>query len=113
MLWVKINGVNIDEVARMTIARCLKFFSALEITEKEREIAKTILKEISARLTFLIDVGLDYITISRNSATLSSGESQRIRPCHPDWIGLTGVLYVLDEPSIGLHQRITRDSWPR
>ena len=105
MLWVKIDGANIDDVAKMTIARCLKFFNALEITEKEREIAKTILKEITARLTFLIDVGLDYITISRNSATLSSGESQRIRLATQIGSGLTGVLYVLDEPSIGLHQR--------
>jgi excinuclease ABC subunit A len=105
MLWVKINGSNIDEVARMTLTRCLKFFSTLELTEKEQEIAKTILKEIIARLTFLIDVGLDYITISRNSATLSSGESQRIRLATQIGSGLTGVLYVLDEPSIGLHQR--------
>ena len=105
MLWVKINGLNIDEVARMTIAGCLRFFSSIELTEKEREIARTILKEITSRLKFLIDVGLDYITLSRNSATLSSGESQRIRLATQIGSGLTGVLYVLDEPSIGLHQR--------
>ena len=105
MLWVKINGLNIDEVARMTIAGCLRFFSSVELTEKEREIARTILKEITSRLKFLIDVGLDYITLSRNSATLSSGESQRIRLATQIGSGLTGVLYVLDEPSIGLHQR--------
>jgi excinuclease ABC subunit A len=75
------------------------------LIEKEQEIAKTILKEIISRLKFLIDVGLDYITLSRNSATLSSGESQRIRLATQIGSGLTGVLYVLDEPSIGLHQR--------
>jgi len=144
MLWVRINGKNIDEVAKMTIAGCLDFFVSLApgmqfqasdvlgkenapgnhyhvplhnesdnknvftnspLTEKEQEIAKTILKEIISRSTFLIDVGLDYITLSRNSATLSSGESQRIRLATQIGSGLTGVLYVLDEPSIGLHQR--------
>ncbi len=105
MLWVKINGLNIDEVSRMTIAQCINFFEHLELTDKEAEIAKTILKEITSRLNFLIDVGLDYITLNRNSATLSSGESQRIRLATQIGSGLTGVLYVLDEPSIGLHQR--------
>jgi len=105
MLWVKINGLNIDEVSRMTIVQCLEFFKNLELNEKETEIAKTILKEITSRLNFLVDVGLDYITLSRNSATLSSGESQRIRLATQIGSGLTGVLYVLDEPSIGLHQR--------
>jgi len=105
MLWVKINGLNIDEVSRMTIVQCLEFFKNLELSEKETEIAKTILKEITSRLNFLVDVGLDYITLSRNSATLSSGESQRIRLATQIGSGLTGVLYVLDEPSIGLHQR--------
>ncbi|MCX7966109.1 MAG: excinuclease ABC subunit UvrA [Syntrophorhabdaceae bacterium] len=105
MLWVKINGLNIDEVSRMTISQCIKFFKNLELSEKEAEIAKTILKEIVSRLNFLMDVGLDYITLSRNSATLSSGESQRIRLATQIGSGLTGVLYVLDEPSIGLHQR--------
>jgi excinuclease ABC subunit A len=105
MLWVKINDLNIDEVARMTIGRSLDFFNGLELTGKEREIARTILKEIVSRLKFLLDVGLDYISLSRNSATLSSGESQRIRLATQIGSGLTGVLYVLDEPSIGLHQR--------
>ncbi|MCX5813113.1 MAG: excinuclease ABC subunit UvrA [Proteobacteria bacterium] len=112
MLWVKIKDKNIDDVAKMTIAGCLTFFNSLSskaqssaITMKEQEIAKTILKEIASRLKFLIDVGLDYITLSRNSATLSSGESQRIRLATQIGSGLTGVLYVLDEPSIGLHQR--------
>ncbi len=105
MLWVKVDGLNVDEIARMTIAACLAFFRNIRISEKEREIARTILKEVVSRLEFLLDVGLDYITLSRNSATLSSGESQRIRLATQIGSGLTGVLYVLDEPSIGLHQR--------
>ncbi len=105
ILWVRINDLNIDQIARMTIARSLDFFKGIDLADKEREIAKTILKEITARLQFLIDVGLDYITLGRHSATLSSGESQRIRLATQIGSGLTGVLYVLDEPSIGLHQR--------
>lgn len=105
VLWVKINGLNIDDISRMTISRCLEFFRNIELGSKEQEIARVILKEINSRLRFLIDVGLDYITLSRNSATLSSGESQRIRLATQIGSGLTGVLYVLDEPSIGLHQR--------
>jgi excinuclease ABC subunit A len=105
VLWVRINGLNIDEIARKTISACLSFFVDVALTDKEKEIARNILKEITARLQFLIDVGLDYITLSRNSATLSSGEGQRIRLATQIGSGLTGVLYVLDEPSIGLHQR--------
>jgi excinuclease ABC subunit A len=105
MLWVKINDLNIDQIAQMTLSRCLEFFKDIILSDKEKEIARTILKEIRARLQFLIDVGLDYITLARNSATLSSGESQRIRLATQIGSGLTGVLYVLDEPSIGLHQR--------
>ncbi len=105
MLWVKINNLNIYEVSSMTIGECRAFFEEIALSDKEREIARTILKEIIARLTFLIDVGLDYVSLSRNSATLSSGESQRIRLATQIGSGLTGVLYVLDEPSIGLHQR--------
>ncbi len=105
MLWVRINDLNIDQVARMTITECSKFFHSIKLTEKEKEIARTILKEIVSRLKFLIDVGLDYISLSRNSATLSAGESQRIRLATQIGSGLTGVVYVLDEPSIGLHQR--------
>ncbi len=105
MLWVRINDLNIDQVARMTITGCSKFFHSIKLTEKEKEIARTILKEIVSRLKFLIDVGLDYISLSRNSATLSAGESQRIRLATQIGSGLTGVVYVLDEPSIGLHQR--------
>jgi len=105
MLWVKVAGLNIFEIARMTIEECIGFFEGVELSEKEQEIARTILKEITSRLKFLLDVGLDYISLSRHSATLSSGESQRIRLATQIGSGLTGVLYVLDEPSIGLHQR--------
>ncbi len=105
VLWIKIGDRNIDEVSRMNIGTCIEFFFGLSLSEKEMEIARVILKEITARLRFLIDVGLDYITLSRNSATLSSGESQRIGLATQIGPGLTGVLYVLDEPSIGLHQR--------
>lgn len=105
MLYVKIGGLNIYEVSKMTISQALNFFKNLELTEKEREISKVVLKEIISRLQFLLDVGLDYITLDRNSATLSSGEAQRIRLATQIGSGLTGVLYVLDEPSIGLHQR--------
>lgn len=105
MLWVKVGGLNIFEISRMTMEECVDFFDRVELSEKEKEIARTILKEITSRLKFLLDVGLDYISLSRNSATLSSGESQRIRLATQIGSGLTGVLYVLDEPSIGLHQR--------
>ncbi len=105
ILWVKINDLNIYEISVMTIEESLKFFENIKLPGKEREIARTILKEIASRLKFLMDVGLDYVSLSRNSATLSSGESQRIRLATQIGSGLTGVLYVLDEPSIGLHQR--------
>jgi excinuclease ABC subunit A len=105
MLWVKVGGLSINEVTQMTIAQEYRFFEELELPEKEKEIARNILKEVSSRLRFLIDVGLEYVTLERNSATLSAGESQRIRLATQIGSGLTGVLYVLDEPSIGLHQR--------
>jgi excinuclease ABC subunit A len=105
MLWVRFGGLDIYQVTEMTIAECYRFFTEIRLPEKEREISRTILKEIASRLKFLIDVGLDYISLERSSATLSSGESQRIRLATQIGSGLTGVLYVLDEPSIGLHQR--------
>ncbi len=105
MLWVRIADLNIHQVTEMTIADCYRFFDRIDLPEKEREIARAILKEIASRLKFLIDVGLDYISLERPSSTLSSGESQRIRLATQIGSGLTGVLYVLDEPSIGLHQR--------
>ncbi len=105
MLWVRFGDLSINQVTEMTIAESYRFFKEIDLPEKEREIARTILKEIASRLKFLIDVGLDYISLERPSATLSSGESQRIRLATQIGSGLTGVLYVLDEPSIGLHQR--------
>jgi excinuclease ABC subunit A len=105
MLWVRFGDINIYQATEMTIAEAHKFFGGADLAEKDREVARPILKEITARLKFLIDVGLDYISLQRSSATLSSGESQRIRLATQIGSGLTGVLYVLDEPSIGLHQR--------
>ncbi len=106
-LAVKIAGHNISEVARRSIADALTWFSGVEaeLTPSQREIAQRILREINARLGFLQNVGLEYLTLSRSSGTLSGGESQRIRLASQIGSGLTGVLYVLDEPSIGLHQR--------
>jgi len=106
-LAVKIGGLTVSEVARMSIAQSAEWFLALprELTAKQKEIAERILKEINERLGFLVNVGLNYLTLSRASATLSGGESQRIRLASQIGSGLTGVLYVLDEPSIGLHQR--------
>ena len=106
-LAVKIDGLHIGEVTAKSIRKAGQWFEALpeRLTAKQNEIAVRILKEIRERLTFLNDVGLDYLTLSRNSGTLSGGESQRIRLASQIGSGLTGVLYVLDEPSIGLHQR--------
>ncbi|GAB4353396.1 MAG: excinuclease ABC subunit UvrA [Oricola sp.] len=106
-LAVKIGGLHISEVTEFSIRRAAGWFDEIEagFTEKQAEIAHRILKEIRERLRFLNDVGLDYLTLSRNSGTLSGGESQRIRLASQIGSGLTGVLYVLDEPSIGLHQR--------
>ncbi|MHB0950298.1 MAG: excinuclease ABC subunit UvrA [Allorhizobium sp.] len=106
-LAVKINGLHIGEVTEMSIRVAGSWFEALpaKLTDKQNEIAVRILKEIRERLRFLNDVGLDYLSMSRNSGTLSGGESQRIRLASQIGSGLTGVLYVLDEPSIGLHQR--------
>ena len=102
---VKINGVPIQDVTRMTIKRALSFFENLALTEKEHLIADPILKEITSRLSFLIDVGVDYLTLDRETSTLSGGEAQRIHLATQIGSQLVGVLYVLDEPSIGLHQR--------
>ena len=106
-LAVKIAGLNISQVTDMAIDEAHEWFSALDdqLNEKQREIARRILREINERLGFLVNVGLEYLTMSRNSGTLSGGESQRIRLASQIGSGLTGVLYVLDEPSIGLHQR--------
>ncbi len=104
-LFVKVGGLNIHEVTEKSIGQALEFFAHLDLTPREREIARRILKEISERLGFLLNVGLDYLTLARSSATLSGGESERIRLATQIGSGLVGVLYILDEPSIGLHQR--------
>ncbi len=106
-LAVKIDKLNISEVTNFSIQNANKWFTELEprLTSKQNEIAARILKEIKARLKFLVDVGLEYLNLSRMAGTLSGGESQRIRLASQIGSGLTGVLYVLDEPSIGLHQR--------
>ena len=106
-LAVKIDAKDIAEISGLSIKSAHAWFNAIEgkLTEKQMEIARRILKEIKDRLRFLNDVGLDYLNLSRNSGTLSGGESQRIRLASQIGSGLTGVLYVLDEPSIGLHQR--------
>ncbi|WP_295712434.1 excinuclease ABC subunit UvrA [uncultured Mitsuokella sp.] len=104
-LAVTVGGKNIDEVTRMTIRQADDFFQQLALSPREQKIAAQILKEIHARLNFLLNVGLDYLTLARSAGTLSGGEAQRIRLATQIGSGLQGVLYVLDEPSIGLHQR--------
>ena len=108
VLAVKVNGKSIAEVTDLSISGALAFFRTLELTESEREIAQQVLKEIIARLEFLEQVGVGYLTLSRSAGTLSGGEAQRIRLATQIGSNLTGVLYVLDEPSIGLHQRDNR-----
>jgi len=104
---VRINGKNIVDVTRMSIKDARSFFENLQLTEFQKKIAERILKEIDLRLSFLMDVGLDYLTLDRSAGTLSGGESQRIRLASQIGSGLVGVIYVLDEPSIGLHPRDT------
>lgn len=104
-LAVKIGGRSIMEICDLSIDSCHNFFQKIELSETERYIARTILKEIMSRIEFLRNVGLNYLTLNRMSATLSGGESQRIRLATQIGSNLTGVLYVLDEPTIGLHQR--------
>ncbi len=104
-LAVTVGGKNIDDCCKMNIDEALEFFSRLELSERDNIIAKGILKEIKERLGFLNSVGLDYLTLARSSATLSGGESQRIRLATQIGSSLMGVMYILDEPSIGLHQR--------
>lgn len=104
-LSIKINGLNIAEFCDLSIKKAYEFLNDLKLSKTEEIISKSILKEVKSRLKFLLDVGLDYLSLSRTSETLSGGESQRIRLATQIGSGLTGVLYVLDEPSIGLHQR--------
>ena len=105
VLAVKINSKNIHEMTLLSIKELHKFINNLKLTNEQKEISRLILKEIDSRLSFLINVGLEYLTLARNAATLSGGEAQRIRLATQIGSRLTGVLYVLDEPSIGLHQR--------
>ena len=105
VLGVTVGGLNIDEICRLSIEKMLEFVNGLKLTETEEKIAKEVLKEIRERLTFLISVGLDYLNLARTAGTLSGGEAQRIRLATQIGSSLTGVLYILDEPSIGLHQR--------
>ena len=105
VLGITVCGKNIQQVCALPVRECLAFFNTLDLTERENFIAKEILKEIRARLNFLNNVGLDYLTLDRAAATLSGGEAQRIRLATQIGSGLVGVLYILDEPSIGLHQR--------
>ena len=104
-LAVKIGGLSIAQVTHLSIAEALKFFNSLDLTDRQQLIARQILKEIRERLGFLVNVGLDYLTLDRQAGSLSGGEAQRIRLATQIGSSLTGVLYILDEPSIGLHQR--------
>lgn len=104
-LSVLIGGMNISQLCRLSVTAMLDFFDQLQLTEKEQQISHQVIKEIRSRLEFLRNVGLEYLTLSRASATLSGGESQRIRLATQIGSSLMGVLYILDEPSIGLHQR--------
>ena len=106
-LAVKIDGKSIIDVTDMNVVQMLKWIDGLKLTEKEQAISHSIFKEIKARLSFLLNVGLDYLTLSRTASTLSGGEAQRIRLATQIGSGLMGVLYILDEPSIGLHPRDT------
>lgn len=102
---VKVNDLHIGQVVEFSIGEALKYYDSIELTEKEQQISKLILKEITERLSFLNNVGLEYLTLNRAAGTLSGGEAQRIRLATQIGSRLTGVMYVLDEPSIGLHQR--------
>ncbi len=107
-LAITVGDKNIAEVCDMSIGESAKFLAALELSERDRLIAERVTKEVNARLGFLLDVGLDYLTLSRSAGTLAGGEAQRIRLASQIGSGLVGTLYVLDEPSIGLHQRDNR-----
>ena len=105
VLGVTVGGLNIDEICKLSIDKMLEFVENLQFDESKAKIAKEVLKEIKARLSFLVSVGLDYLNLARTAGTLSGGEAQRIRLATQIGSSLTGVLYILDEPSIGLHQR--------
>lgn len=105
VLSIRVGGINIYELTEMSVGNIVKFFEKLKLNNTQNQIAESILKEINSRLNFLNNVGLNYLTLSRTAGTLSGGEAQRIRLATQIGSGLTGVLYILDEPSIGLHQR--------
>ncbi|HNV14209.1 MAG TPA: excinuclease ABC subunit UvrA, partial [Dermatophilaceae bacterium] len=105
VLAIRVGGQNISQVCALAINECAEFLRSVDFTDRERQIAERVIKEIGARLGFLLDVGLDYLSLDRPAGTLSGGEAQRIRLATQIGSGLVGVLYVLDEPSIGLHQR--------
>ena len=107
-LAVTIDGRNIHELCNLSIGESAKTLASLELSERDRMIAERVVKEVNARMSFLLDVGLDYLSLSRSAGTLAGGEAQRIRLARQIGSGLVGVLYVLDEPSIGLHQRDNR-----
>ncbi len=107
-LAVLVDGHNISDICDLSIGEAAKTLAGLELSERDKLIAEAVVKEINARMGFLLDVGLDYLTLSRNAGTLAGGEAQRIRLASQIGSGLVGVLYVLDEPSIGLHQRDNR-----
>ena len=103
--YVLIQGINLPSITEMTVTQALEYFTYLKLTGKRAKIAEKVLKELQNRLKFLVDVGLNYLTLSRSAETLSGGEAQRIRLASQIGAGLVGVMYILDEPSIGLHQR--------
>ena len=108
VLAVTVGDKNISEICELSIADCAEFLKSISLSAREAQIAERVMKEVNARLGFLLDVGLDYLSLARPAATLSGGEAQRIRLATQIGSGLVGVLYVLDEPSIGLHQRDNR-----
>jgi len=108
VLAVSLGGKNISEITELSIMECADFLKAIKLNKREAQIAERVMKEVHARLGFLLDVGLDYLSLARPAGTLSGGEAQRIRLATQIGSGLVGVLYVLDEPSIGLHQRDNR-----
>ena len=107
-LAVTVGGRNLFEVCNLSIRDSTRFVADLRLSERDHLIADRVLKEVKARLQFLVDVGLDYLSLNRNAGTLAGGEAQRIRLASQIGSGLVGVLYVLDEPSVGLHQRDNR-----
>src|SRR5262249_56663754 len=105
---IRVGGKAIHEITALSVKACADFFESVELSVRDREIADRLMKEILERLGFLVRVGLDYLTLDRKAGTLSGGESQRIRLATQIGRSLVGVLYILDEPSIGLHQRDNR-----